>query len=83
MFHFQNCAFVFTKLDIRGTDKHLSGKFDFVPYNVNIHLKMTAFWDVAPCSLVDTDRHFRGAIRLMKEAVSSSETLASIYQPTC
>jgi hypothetical protein len=35
MFHFQNCAFVFTKLDIRGIDKHLSGEFDFVPYNVD------------------------------------------------
>jgi hypothetical protein len=22
---------------------------------------MTFFWDVAPCSLVDIDRHFRGA----------------------
>jgi hypothetical protein len=24
-------------------------------------MKMAVFWDVAPCSLVDTDRHFRGA----------------------
>jgi hypothetical protein len=23
-------------------------------------MKMTVFWDVAPCSLVETDRHFRG-----------------------
>jgi hypothetical protein len=23
-------------------------------------LKMTVFWDVAPCSLAETDRHFRG-----------------------
>jgi hypothetical protein len=24
-------------------------------------MKMAVFWDVAPCSLIDTDRHFRGA----------------------
>jgi hypothetical protein len=24
-------------------------------------VKMTAFWDIAPCSLVDVDRRFRGA----------------------
>jgi hypothetical protein len=29
-------------------------------------------WDVAPCSLVDTDRHFM--MTTMMEAVSSSET---------
>jgi hypothetical protein len=23
-------------------------------------MKITDFWDVAPCSLVETDRHFRG-----------------------
>jgi hypothetical protein len=23
-------------------------------------MKMTAFWDVAPCSLVEVDRRFRG-----------------------
>jgi hypothetical protein len=26
-----------------------------------IVLKMTAFWDTAPCSLVEIDRYFRGA----------------------
>jgi hypothetical protein len=26
----------------------------------NIKMKMAVFWDIAPCSLVDTDRHFRG-----------------------
>jgi hypothetical protein len=25
------------------------------------HLKMTVFWDIAPCNLVETDRRFRGA----------------------
>jgi hypothetical protein len=24
-------------------------------------LKMTAFWDIAPCNVVEIDRHFRGA----------------------
>jgi succinate dehydrogenase/fumarate reductase cytochrome b subunit len=24
-------------------------------------MKMTVFWDVAPCSLVETDKRFRGA----------------------
>jgi hypothetical protein len=44
-------------------------------------MKMTFLWDVAPCSLVDTDRHFRGAIiALMMEAVSSSETSVTTYQ---
>jgi hypothetical protein len=26
-------------------------------------LKMTVFWDTAPCSLVEIDRSFRGAYR--------------------
>jgi hypothetical protein len=54
---------------------------------------MAVFWDVAPCSLVDIDRCFRGAYclhyqgvssltTLMMEAVSSSETLLNIYQTT-
>jgi hypothetical protein len=29
--------------------------------NRKIFMKMTAFWDVAPCCLVDVDRRFRGA----------------------
>jgi hypothetical protein len=44
-----------------------------------VKMKMAVFWDVAPCSLVDNDRRFRGAYcqyhhlddRMMK-AVSSS-----------
>jgi hypothetical protein len=49
--------------------------------------KMAVFWDVALCSLVHINQCFRGAyclhhytITLIMEAVSSSETLASIYQ---
>jgi hypothetical protein len=26
-----------------------------------LNIKMTAFWDIAPCSFVDVDRRFRGA----------------------
>jgi hypothetical protein len=44
-------------------------------------MKMTVFWDIAPFSPVETDRHFRGAyclhhqiITLMVEAVNTSET---------
>jgi hypothetical protein len=36
-------------------------------------MKKTAFWNIAPCSLVEADRRFRGAIALM-EAVRTSET---------
>jgi hypothetical protein len=40
-------------------------------------MKMPVFWNVAPCSLIDV-----WLITLMLEAVSSSETLVSIYQTT-
>jgi hypothetical protein len=45
--------------------------------------KMAVFWVVAPCSLVEVYRRFRGAsiIRVM-EAASTSETLVNIYQTT-
>jgi hypothetical protein len=42
-------------------------------------MKMTVFWDVAPCSLVEIDRRFRGA---MMEAVTTSETSVNFYQTT-
>jgi hypothetical protein len=41
-------------------------------------LKMTVFWDVATCSLVETGGCFRCAfIALVMEAVSTSETSVS------
>jgi hypothetical protein len=54
---------------------------------------MVAFGEVAPCSLVDVYRRFRGAsclnyqgyhgtYRLMREAASTSETSANFYQIT-
>jgi hypothetical protein len=49
-------------------------------------MKMTAFWDTGPCSLVYVDRRFRGAyhfhhpaIALMME-VSTSETSVNFYE---
>jgi hypothetical protein len=54
-------------------------------------MKRTVFRDVAPCSLVGTDRrskeHIASIIRamsdaLMTEAASSSETSVNIYQMT-
>jgi hypothetical protein len=46
-------------------------------------IKMAAFWDVAPCNLVDIDRRFGGAYcpHHHDEAPSSSEMLVS-YQIT-
>jgi hypothetical protein len=36
------------------------------------------FWDGAPCSLVETDRRFRGL--MMMEAVRTSETSVNFYE---
>jgi hypothetical protein len=43
---------------------------------------MTVFWVVAPCSLVEIYRRFRGACVLMIEATSISETSINFYQTT-
>jgi hypothetical protein len=53
-------------------------------------MKVTVFWDVAPCSLVEVYQHFRGAcclhhqdiITLMLEAVTTPETSVNFYQMT-
>jgi hypothetical protein len=48
----------------------------------------SAMWDVAPCSLVETEQHFRGAYclchqgALIIEAVSISETYFDFYRTT-
>jgi hypothetical protein len=52
--------------------------------------KMAVFWFVAPCSLVEVYRRFRGAyclhhecsIALMMEAASTSEMSVNFYQTT-
>jgi hypothetical protein len=38
-----------------------SFKFYMLVTRRTVDLKMTVFWGVAPCSLVEIDRHFRGA----------------------
>jgi hypothetical protein len=43
-------------------------------------MKMTASWDIAPCSLVEVDAHFRGA--LVMEAVHTSQTLVYFNETT-
>jgi hypothetical protein len=53
-----------------------------------IYLKMTVFWYVVPCSLVEVYQHFRGAcclhnqgdVALMMEAASTPETSVNFYQ---
>jgi hypothetical protein len=42
-------------------------------------MKMTVFWDIAPCSLGETERWW---IALMMEAVSTSETSVNFSQTT-
>jgi hypothetical protein len=48
---------------------------------------MTAFWDVAPCSLMEVNRRFRYAhclqlqIALMMEALRTYETSDNFYEP--
>jgi hypothetical protein len=49
-------------------------------------MKMAVFWVVAPCSLVEVYRRFRGAcchhqaITLMMKAASTSEMSVNFYQ---
>jgi hypothetical protein len=43
-------------------------------------MKMTVFWDVAPCSLAEVDRRFRGAYCLYQG--DHPEPSASFYQTT-
>jgi hypothetical protein len=52
-------------------------------------MKMVVFWVVAPCSLVEDYRRFRGAtsiiraiILIMETARRTSETLVNFYQTT-
>jgi hypothetical protein len=53
----------------------------FVRFHVlkTARLKVTVFWDDAPCSLVETDRRLTA---LMMKAVSTSEMSVHIYQTT-
>jgi hypothetical protein len=56
-------------------------------------MKMTVFWVVSPCILVEVYQRFRGAcclhyqgiraIALMMEAARTSETSVNFYQERC
>jgi hypothetical protein len=39
------------------------------------NMRMAVFWDVAPCSLVEVDRRFRGTYCLHHQAVTTSDML--------
>jgi hypothetical protein len=45
-------------------------------------MKMAVFWDVAPCSLVEVYRRFRGAFQDDDGAVITSETSVNFYENT-
>jgi hypothetical protein len=45
-------------------------------------MKMTVFWDVAPCSLVKVFLRFIDACCLIIKAASTSETSVNFYQTT-
>jgi hypothetical protein len=48
-------------------------------------MKMTIFWDIAPCSLVevtDVSKVLAAIIALMMEKTSTSETSVNFYQST-
>jgi hypothetical protein len=55
---------------------------------MTLFLKMAVFWVVAPCSLVELYRRFKGAcclhhqIALIMEAARTSETSVNFYQTT-
>jgi hypothetical protein len=52
--------------------------------SAHTNVNMTAFWDIALCSLVETDRRFGDAsiIARMTEAVRTSETSINFYETT-
>jgi hypothetical protein len=66
---------------MNSSEAHQDGLFGFLQRQQSS--QMTAFWDTAPCSLVEVDRRFRGAYclhritALMMVAVRISKT--SVY----
>jgi hypothetical protein len=61
------------KFDPNKRDAALCSKWGFLDLTT-ASKNMAAFWDVASCILVEVFRRFRGAITLMMEAASTSET---------
>jgi hypothetical protein len=78
----------FHSSEARRIDKHkLLKKYYQVRFQVltATSTKMTVFWDVVQCSLVETYRRFGNAyssITLKIEAVSTSETSVNFYKTT-
>jgi hypothetical protein len=46
-------------------------------------MKMTAFWDIAPCSLVEVDRRFSGAYCLVYQSAETLDETTRRYIPEC
>jgi hypothetical protein len=44
------------------------------------NMKMTAFWDIVPCSLVEVDRRFRGAYCLHHQGDEGPDDGGSTHQ---
>jgi hypothetical protein len=59
-------------------------KFNFVRLEIlkAMSIKMAVSWNIAPCSLIDTDGSFRGLYCLHHQSDSSSETSVSSYHIT-
>jgi hypothetical protein len=45
-------------------------------------IKMTAFWDMASCNLIETDWHFRGAYCLYHQGDDFPETSVYFHETT-
>jgi hypothetical protein len=43
---------------------------DCIILGLLLSLRMTAFWDIAPCSLVEADRRFTGAYATLLDSIS-------------
>jgi hypothetical protein len=57
-------------LNVHGINDEISGSH-------GMSMKMTVFWDVTPCSLVEVYRHFRGACcMLVREVLLLEHTLS-------
>jgi hypothetical protein len=65
---------------------HMHKSCTVIANKSSVVMKMTVFWDVAPCSLVEIYRRFRDAcclhhqVAMMMEAVSISVTSVNFYQ---
>jgi hypothetical protein len=63
----QRCSYEIPPLDT------ILSQFHALPILTYLRMKMTVFWDVAPCSLVEIDRRYRGAYRLLHQGYRGSK----------